>query len=194
MLTVNKPYKVYKRTSKRIEALKERFYTDKMYLDTQRALLVTESYKETEGEPILIRRAKTLEKILANLNVIILPEELIVGCQNGSSPRSANVFPEMATYWIEDELDEFETRPQDKFIVTEKAKEEMRIIFPYWKGKTMHDCMVRHMPKETHDLLEAINPAMFGWCAYQNGIGHICQDHERIIKTGFKNIKKDVFR
>lgn len=189
-----KARKTRQRVSPRLEALKQRFYEDKMAVDTQRALLVTEAYRETEGEPIYIRRAKTLDKILRNLDVVIMPNELVVGCQNGSSPRSANVFPEMATYWIEEELDVFETRPQDKFIVTGKAKEELRAIFPYWKGKTLHDHMIRHMPREAHDLLMVPHPGMFGWCAYQNGIGHICQDHERMIKTGFKQIKEDVRR
>ena len=165
------------RKSPRIERLKSRFYSDKFYVDSQRTLLVTESYRETEGHPIEIRRAKALEKILHNIDVKILPDELIVGCQNGSSPRSANVFPEMATYWIERELDDFETRPQDKFIVTERTKEELRSIFPFWKGKTLHDHMLTHMPAETREQLLMDHPSVFGWCAYQNGVGHIVQDH-----------------
>ena len=185
-------FEITPRSSKRIDALCNRFYSDKMYVDTQRALLVTEAYQETDGDPIEIRRAKALKKILEGIDVTIYPNELIVGCQNGSSPRSANVFPEMATYWIEDELDEFETRPQDKFIVTEKAKEELRSIFPYWKGKTLYDHMQRHMPSETFEQLNAPHQAIFGWCAYQNGIGHICPDHERMIKTGFIQLKKEV--
>lgn len=185
-----KPYKVIKRETSRIDALKERFYNDKMYVDTQRALIVTQVYKETEDEPVVIRRAKALERVLNEIEVVIYPNELIVGSQNGSSPRSANVFPEMATYWIEKELDDFETRPQDKFIVTDKAKEELKSIFPYWKGKTLLDHMRKVMPKDTLKQIDFENPAIFGWCAYSNGIGHICQDHERMIKTGFLNLKK----
>jgi len=180
-----------KEASPRIERLKKRFYSDKLYVDSKRALLVTEAYKETEDEPIEIRRAKTLEKILTEIDIKIMPEELIVGCQNASSPRSANVFPEMATYWIEEELDEFETRPQDKFIVTEKTKEDLRSIFPYWRGKTLYDHMQKYMPKETWEQLNIKHPAIFGWCDFQNGIGHICQDHENVIKKGFNKIKEE---
>jgi len=108
-MTMNQQ-KITERKSPRIERLKQRFYSDKLYVDSKRALLVTQSYQETEGQPIEIRRAKAFEKILHELEVKIMPGELIVGCQNGSSPRSANVFPEMATYWIERELDDFETR------------------------------------------------------------------------------------
>jgi formate C-acetyltransferase len=179
------------RKSPRIERLKARFYKDKFYVDAQRALLVTESYRETEGQPIEIRRAKALEKILHNIDVVILPDELVVGCQNGSSPRSANVFPEMATYWLEKELDDFETRPQDKFIVTETTKKELRSIFPYWKGKTLHDHMLTHMPAETREQLLMEHPSVFGWCAYQNGVGHIVQDHGYVISKGYAQIRDD---
>jgi len=179
------------RKSPRIVRLKERFYSDRFYVDSKRALLVTESYRETEGQPIEIRRAKALEKVLLGVDVMILPDELIVGVQNGSSSRSANVFPEMATYWIERELDEFETRPQDKFIVTDQTKKDLRSIFPFWKGKTLHDHMLTHMPAETREQLHMDHPAVFGWCAYQNGVGHIVQDHEGVIRKGFRRIREE---
>jgi pyruvate formate-lyase/glycerol dehydratase family glycyl radical enzyme len=179
------------RKAPRIEGLKKRFYTDRFYVDSQRALLVTESYRETEGQPVVIRRAKALEKILGNIDIKVLSDELIVGVQNGSSPRSANVFPEMATYWIENELDEFETRPQDKFIVTDETKSKLRSIFPYWKGRTLHDHMLTHMPAKTREQLLMDHPAVFGWCAYQNGVGHIVQDHERVIRTGYRRIREN---
>lgn len=182
------------RSSPRIKRLKSRFYADKFYVDSKRALLVTESYRETEGQPIEIRRAKALEKVLTGIDVRIYPDELIVGCQNGSSPRSANVFPEMAIYWIENELDDFETRPQDKFIVTEKTKNELRSIFPFWKGRTLHDHMLTHMPAETRGQLLMDHPAVFGWCAYQNGVGHIVQDHERVIRKGYRQIREEAER
>jgi formate C-acetyltransferase len=194
MATVQTGYvkkNIRERKSPRIERLKARFYSDTFYVDAQRALLVTESYRETEGQPIEIRRAKALEKILHNLDVVILPDELIVGCQNGSSPRSANVFPEMATYWVENELDDFETRPQDKFIVTERTKEQLRSIFPYWRGKTLHDHMLTHMPAETREQLLMEHPSVFGWCAYQNGVGHIVQDHGYVISRGYAQIRRD---
>ena len=45
----------------------------------ERGFLMTESYKETEGEPALIRRAKALEKILQEMSIYIEDGELIVG-------------------------------------------------------------------------------------------------------------------
>lgn len=179
------------RASARIERLKKRFYSDKLIVDTKRAKIVTRIYQETEGEPIEIRRARVLEAVLAEIDICILPDELIVGCQNASSPRSANVFPEMATYWLERELDDLTTRAQDKFIVPDTAKAELRALFPYWKGRTLHDHMVRNMPKDTLEQLELEHPSVFGWCAYQNGIGHIVQNHEMVIKKGYRRIMEE---
>lgn len=182
------------RTSARIERLKTRFFTDKLVVDTKRAKIVTRIYQETEGEPIEIRRARVLECVLAEIDVCILSDELIVGCQNASSPRGANVFPEMATYWLERELDDLTTRAQDKFIVPDKAKDELRALFPYWKGRTLHDHMVSNMPKDTLEQLELDHPSVFGWCAYQNGVGHIVQNHEMVINKGYRRILEEAER
>ena len=46
---------------------------------TRRQQLAMESWKETEGEDIEIRRAKMLEKILASVPIEILDFDLIVG-------------------------------------------------------------------------------------------------------------------
>ena len=183
--------RLHARTSARIERLKKRFFSDKLVVDTTRAKIVTRVYQETEGEPIEIRRAKTLERILQEIPLRILPDELIVGCQNASSPRSANVFPEMATYWLERELDELSTRPQDKFYVSDEAKAELRSLFPYWKGRTLHDHMVANMPKDTLEQLELEHPSVFGWCAYQNGVGHIVENHEMVIRKGYRRILEE---
>ncbi len=183
--------KLHARASARIERLKKRFFSDTLVVDSTRAKIVTRVYQETEGEPIEIRRARTLERILAEIDICILADELIVGCQNASSPRSANVFPEMATYWLERELDGLSTRPQDKFFVSDQTKAELRSLFPYWKGRTLHDHMVANMPKETLEQLELDHPSVFGWCAYQNGVGHIVQNHAMVIKKGYRQILKE---
>lgn len=45
----------------------------------ERGYLMTESYKETEGEPPVIPRAKALQKILEEMTIEIGDGELIVG-------------------------------------------------------------------------------------------------------------------
>ena len=58
------------------QALKNR---DQAKLSLARALLLLESYRETEGLPAPIRRARALEKILNGIPIFIDPDELLVG-------------------------------------------------------------------------------------------------------------------
>ncbi len=48
--------------SNRLDKLRTRVFETIPQIDSSRAKAVTESYKETEGQPISIRRAKALQK------------------------------------------------------------------------------------------------------------------------------------
>ena len=91
-------------TSKRVEKILDRFLNTTPSICAERAELITESYKETEGQPMPIRRAKALEKILSGMSIFIQDDEILVGNQC-SMPRSAPIFPEFSCKWVEEELD-----------------------------------------------------------------------------------------
>jgi len=188
-----KPEEGYKEeVSSRILNLKERFLRDKFFVDSERALLITESYKETEGEPNVLRRAKGLKKILESISTPIHDHELVVGSQNGSSPRSANFFPEMSVEWFEKEVDGLPNRSVDPFQVTDKVRKDLtEKVIPYWKGKTMETYLLNHLPPETKRQQLIDHPAIFGWCACRNGIGHIALGFENVLKKGFNGIKAE---
>ena len=65
--------------SGRIPKLVEDLYADMPRIESARAVLLTESYRETENEPMIIRRAKAFQHILENIPIIIRDRELIVG-------------------------------------------------------------------------------------------------------------------
>ncbi|MBP0061030.1 glycyl radical protein, partial [Anaerobutyricum soehngenii] len=73
----------------RIKALEAEVVNAVPEVEAYRAVLITESYKETEGMPAVMRRAKANEKIVNNLPVVMRDNELIVGalCVR---PRSTN--------------------------------------------------------------------------------------------------------
>ena len=54
-------------------------YRPEIKLDLQRSILITESYKETEVEPMVMRRAKALERVLTRMDLYIQDHERIVG-------------------------------------------------------------------------------------------------------------------
>ena len=94
------PYTYTKNIEKspRIQRLIDHLYAKMPEVEADRAVLITESYKATEGQPIILRRAKAFAHILENLPITIRPEELIVG-SNSKAPRGCQVFPEYSYEW-----------------------------------------------------------------------------------------------
>ncbi len=68
-------------------------------LDLERARLLTESYKQTENEPMTVRRAKALAHILDNMTIYIRSDEMIVG-NYARDKDSVPFYPEFAWKWI----------------------------------------------------------------------------------------------
>lgn len=77
--------------SPRIGQLIEHLYAKMPVIEADRAVLLTESYKETEGEPIIIRRAKAFDHICRNIPIIIRPLELIVGSASQAPQRMPSI-------------------------------------------------------------------------------------------------------
>lgn len=154
----------------------------------ERAVLITESFKETEGEPMPTRRAKALEHIFANMSIWIHEGELIVG-NMASTPRSAPIFPETCTNWVKRELHTFWERPVDKFYVTDETyRILMDEVFPYWKGKTIEDRAMGYVPEESRNawLIEhrVFNPMLY----LRNGVGHMIANYHTPVQIGFNGI------
>ena len=178
MATVSRP-----KMTERVKRLRELNLSAKPEICPERARLLTQSWEETKGLPHPIRRAKTLEKILAEMTIFIQPEELIVG-NHASKPRSAPVFPEFDVSYLEDELDEFEKRPGDAFVVPQAVKDELQRIFDYWRDNTVRDLATNMLPEEAKLAGEYyVNVIDSDW-VLQNGDGHIAPDFPRLVNFG----------
>lgn len=187
-MTKNRPNVEIPKTvgaSERVQKLLDRFLDTAPAICPERAVLITESYKETEGNPMPIRRAKALEKILANMSIFIQDDEVIVGNQC-SMPRSAPIFPEFSCKWVEAELDRLEKRTADVFHISEDAKAKLRKAFSYWDGKTVNEIASKLMPAES---LEAHNDVAFTVGNYfYNGVGHVSADYAKVLNKGLNSV------
>ncbi|KJS19780.1 MAG: hypothetical protein VR72_17320 [Clostridiaceae bacterium BRH_c20a] len=173
--------------TQRVQNLRERLISYKPSLCSERAVLITQSYQETEGEPMVIRRAKALKNILDNMTIYINEEELIIGNQ-AIKPRSAPVFPEFGTSWLEKELDTFNTRVQDKMLVCDKAKKNIQNILPYWKGLTIKEKLFKMLPESVIRVRKA---KIFTLDNHEEGgLGHVLPDYKTILETGLNGIKE----
>ncbi|WP_461204767.1 formate C-acetyltransferase [Clostridium sp. DL1XJH146] len=173
----------------RVEKLKTQLFKNKREISIERALLYTESYKNTEGLPSIIRRAKATENILDKVEISIRDGELIAGNRT-VKPRSGIVSPEMDPYWIYDELDTMETRPQDPFIFTENDKKIYKnVLLPYWKDKSMKDFINN---KLTEDAKIYVDKKIIKLNQTDKGQGHIIPDFQKILEYGLDGLLKKV--
>lgn len=92
-------------------------------IEAARAELITESFKATEGQPVVMRKARSFEHILKNLPIIIRPEELIVGSTT-IAPRGCQTYPEFSYEWLEAEFETVETRSADPFYISDETKRD----------------------------------------------------------------------
>ena len=169
----------------RITHLVDNLYAKMPVIESARAKLVTESYKETEDEPIITRRAKAFAHILHNIPIIIRDEELIVGSST-LAPRGCQTFPEYSFQWLEDELDTVATRTADPFYISEETKADLREVHKYWKGKTTSELATSYMAPEA---ILAIDHNIFTPGNYfYNGVGHVTVKYEEVLAIGYEGI------
>lgn len=89
----------------RISRLKTALFANTREISLERALLYTASHRQTEGEPVILRRAKATAYILEHVEISIRDEELIAGNRT-VKPRAGIMSPEMDPYWLLKELDQ----------------------------------------------------------------------------------------
>ena len=171
--------------SPRIQKLVDALYEHMPVIESARAKLITESYKETEGEPIITRRAKAFAHILHNIPIVIRDNELIVGSST-IAPRGCQTFPEFSYEWLEAELDTVATRTADPFYIAEETKAELREADKYWKGKTTSELATSYMAPEAIKAIEhnIFTPGNY----FYNGVGHVTVKYWEVLETGFEGI------
>ena len=171
--------------SPRIQKLVDALYAHMPVIESARARLVTESYKETEREPIITRRAKAFAHILRNIPIIIRDDELIVGSST-IAPRGCQTFPEFSYEWLEAELDTVATRTADPFDIAEKTKAELKEADKYWKGKTTSELATSYMAPEAIRAIEhnIFTPGNY----FYNGVGHVTVKYWEVLESGFEGI------
>ena len=166
----------------RIARLKERVLSVKPEMDMENALLLTASFRETEGRPAVLRKALGFARQCAQKTVTIWPDELIVGCP-GSKLRGGILNADTCWSVLDDELDTISTRHYDPFLLTEADREAfLRDIKPYWLGKSTYEAWLAQIPDSTRLLRDA-------GLVYINrkavrGFGETTAGYKRILTEG----------
>lgn len=171
--------------SPRISRLVDNLFAKMPEIESARAILLTESYRQTENEPIVLRRAKAFRHILKHIPIIIRDEELIVGSST-IAPRGCQTYPEFSYEWLESEFDTVATRTADPFFISEKTKKELKEADAYWKGKTTSELATSYMAPEAQKAIEhnIFTPGNY----FYNGVGHVTVNYGKVLAVGYEGI------
>jgi len=167
--------------TERIRKLREKVMSTRPSVCTQRARFYTEIYRENEDQPVILKRALSLELTLSAMSIFIDEGELIVGNQS-SLHRAAPIFPEYAVDWLPEEMDELDKRPGDAFFITETHKKELLEIAGWWKGKVLWDRGRALMSQELRELQDSALIKATG--NLTSGDAHIAVDFNKILSVG----------
>lgn len=170
------------RTFRRLNAIRK----SPLKLGIDRARLLTESFKTTEGKPLVLRWAIALKHIAEQMPLFIGEDDLIVGKGDSQSGRCGILYPEVDGALVD--LLQAPTPEVDKIL-----KEE---IAPYWKGHTLAEKYGKSMPEETRRLIFGEDPENI-----QKQLGlvmpsgtarsamNFTQDFQKVVDRGIKDIK-----
>jgi len=177
----------------RIQRLLKDFRLKRPRMAIERSVLMTESYRTTEGMPLFMRWAVALRHILENISVEIMPDELIVG-RCGPAGRYGLLYPEVRCAWLEKTL---ATRAEGKnipYTLTDDEAEQIQTkLLPYWKGRTLFDRNFELLPEDTRRILyddDGVTPSFV--VVESSTERHTLQwilDFEKVLTIGTDGIK-----
>ena len=189
VIETKQPIEALPRT-RRVQKATERVLATKPSIDLENARLLTESFMKTEGEPMVVRKAKGFRERCQRKTVFIWDDELIVGCA-GSKIRAGILCPDVCWPVLDNELDTISTRPQDPFLITEEDKKLFNdFIKPYWKGRSLQEAWRARMPDELRQLMD--NAVIFADLRAIRGPGELTADYEWVITSGIKGTRQRI--
>ena len=116
----------------------------------EKARLITESHKQTEGEPAIIRYAKAHANVLENIPIIIDKDELFVG-EGASKAWGAEIDPFLGV-WKEDAI---RGAVEDGIVsVDESDWPLMREIGQYWATRCSEFAQSKLFDERFFDYLQ----------------------------------------
>jgi len=159
-------------------------------ISAERALLVTEFYRENLGKyatPVL--RALNFKHLCENKTIFIGEDELIVG-ERGPAPKAVSTFPELTCHSVAD-LEALDSRPMTRYAVSSETIDCYRDeIIPYWQGRTLRERVFSLVPEDWKAAYEA---GLFTEFMEQRAPGHTTLDGT-IYRKGLLDLKAEILR
>ena len=171
----------------RMEAWRDELLSAEPSVCVERAVIATDPYRDNADQPLVMIRALMLRNVLERMTIYIEPSSRLAGNQ-ASANRAAPIMPEYAMDWVIAELDEFDERPGDRFTISEEAKETLRGIAPFWRGRTLKEHALTLMPEDSRRFydLGIIHPEG----NITSGDAHLAVNYRRLLREGLAGYKE----
>ncbi|MBO6230059.1 MAG: glycyl radical protein [Ruminiclostridium sp.] len=172
------------------------FQGSRPVIDIERGKYFTESFRETEGQPLILRWAKALYNYAEHATVYVDDDQLIAG-RAGRSGRYGILYPELDGDFLDEAIKSLPERDSSPFdIAPEDAEYIIREISPYWKGKTFHEALAAAIPMETRKYTYNNDSELSSrfivneTASFRSSIQWV-HDYEKPLKIGFNGIKRE---
>ncbi|MGE5409876.1 MAG: pyruvate formate lyase family protein, partial [Clostridiales bacterium] len=175
--------------NERIKKLREQSLCAVPKISLERALLLTEFYKDGQAEKysIPVARALAFSYLLQNKKICINEDELIVG-ERGPAAKETPTYPELCTHSLED-FHILDSRAKVSFKVDEKTNDlQKEKIIPFWKGRSIRDRIFSAVDEE---WISAYKAGIFTEFMEQRAPGHTVLDG-KIYNKGLLDFKRDI--
>jgi len=175
--------------TERVVRLREESRATLPTLSTERAELLTEFYRQSEGQLMSapVRRARAFHYLLEHKTITIADDELIVG-EKGPRPKAAPTYPELCCHTLED-LDILHSREKIAFAVSDAARRTYEeTIIPFWQERSMRDRIFREM---TDEWKAAYDAGVFTEFMEQRSPGHTVLD-DKIYHRGLIDFQRQI--
>ena len=158
-------------------------------LSLARALLVLESYRETEGLPAPIRRARALEKIVGGIPIFIDTDELLVGAFS-AKPMYYEWYPE---YAVDQEM---LSEGIEGVLAENHSREEIEGIVRYFKDSCLQSSFFALLDDtEKRKIRETCEDGAWVYRARTTldiDRGYHSVDYDKAVRKGFLGVLAEV--
>lgn len=175
---------------KRIERLKKRVLATEPSMDLEPGKILTENFKTTEGQPLILRKAKAFREQCRQKSVTIWPDELIVGC-SGSKTRAGILSVDNCWSILDQELDTINDRRYDPFKLDEENRQIFtEIIKPYWQGRSNYEAWLARIPEDIAALRD--NTVIYIDRKAVRGPGEVTAGFDVLLELGINGLVKRI--
>lgn len=180
----------------RVYSILDTFHMTTPHIDIERARFFTESMKQTESQPLVLRWAKALMNCAEKMTVYITPNQLIAG-RAGKEGRYGILYPELDGDFYATSLRGLDKRKKSPFkIDSEEVEIIVNEIATYWEGQTYHEHLNGALPDDLRGVTYNDDQGLRSKfvvsesSSYRSALQWV-HDYDKVLKLGFNGIKED---